>query len=335
MIKTYAMQPGDKAVIEMSEEAIFEKDFSAQDKWFHLQDPTDKEIDTVMNLTGAPEEFLKAPLDEEERARIETDDGYTLVLVDIPVTEEGEGYYTYSTIPLGVVIAGESIITVCLQNTSIINDFAMGRVKGLSLKKRSWFVLKVLYSVATKFLQYLRQIDKASQRIQNEIHREMKDKELLQLLDLQNSLVYFSTSLQANEAVIYRIIRTDIIKKYEEDRELLEDVQIENQQALEMCNIYRTVLRGTMDTFSSITSNKLNSIMRFLTAITVIISVPTLIASIFGMNVQVPWQGEISGFWILIGVCIVTSAIAAIFLFKKPRPPKPPKPPKIKKNKNH
>ena len=152
---------------------------------------------------------------------------------------------------------------------------------------------------------------------------------------MQNSLVYFSTSLQANEAVISKIIRTDIIKKYEEDKELLEDVQIENQQALEMCNIYRTVLRGTMDTFSSITSNKLNTIMRFLTAITVIISVPTLIASIFGMNVQVPWQGEISGFWILIGVCVVTSAIAAFFLFKKPRGPKPPKPPKIKKSKNH
>ena len=335
MIKTYAMQSGVNTVIEMSEEAIFEKDFVAQDKWFHLQDPTDKEIDTVIGLTGAPEEFLKAPLDEEERARIETDDGYTLVLVDIPVTEEGEGYYTYSTIPFGIIIAGESIITVCLQNTSIVNDFVMGRVKGLSLKKRSWFVLKVLYSVATKFLQYLRQIDKASQRIQNDIHREMKDKELLQLLDLQNSLVYFSTSLQANEAVISKIIRTDIIKKYEEDKELLEDVQIENQQALEMCNIYRTVLRGTMDTFSSITSNKLNTIMRFLTAITVIISVPTLIASIFGMNVQVPWQGEISGFWILIGVCVVTSAIAAFFLFKKPRGPKPPKPPKIKKSKNH
>ncbi len=335
MIKTYAMQPGVNTVIEMSEEAIFEKDFVAQDKWIHLQDPTDKEIDTVIGLTGAPEEFLKAPLDEEERARIETDDGYTLVLVDIPVTEEGEGYYTYSTIPFGIIIAGESIITVCLQNTSIVNDFVMGRVKGLSLKKRSWFVLKVLYSVATKFLQYLRQIDKASQRIQNDIHREMKDKELLQLLDLQNSLVYFSTSLQSNEAVISKIIRTDIIKKYEEDKELLEDVQIENQQALEMCNIYRTVLRGTMDTFSSITSNKLNTIMRFLTAITVIISVPTLIASIFGMNVQVPWQGEISGFWILIGVCVVTSAIAAFFLFKKPRGPKPPKPPKIKKSKNH
>ena len=322
MIKTYAMQAGDKAVIELPEDVFESVDFSAKDKWFHLQDPTDKEINTVMALTGAPEEFLKAPLDEEERARIDSEDGFTLVLVDIPVTEDEEDYYTYSTIPLGIVVGSDSVITVCLQSTAIIRDVEMGRVKGVNVGKRSRFALKILYSVATKFLQYLRQIDKSSQRIQNELHRTMKNKQLVQLLELQNALVYFSTSLQSNEAVISKIIRTDILKKYEEDRELLEDVQVENQQAIEMCSIYRNILSGTMDAFSSIISNKMNKIMQILTAVTFIISLPTLIASIFGMNVWVPWQNEKIGFWITLGMCVVSSIVAAFFVFRKPKPPK-------------
>ena len=322
MIKTYMMQAGERAVIELPEDVFESTEFSPKDKWFHLQDPTDKDIETIIKLTGAPEEFLKAPLDEEERARVDVEDGFTLVLVDIPVTEDEEFYYTYSTMPLGVIVGGDTIITVCLQNTSIINDFIMGRVKGISIKKRSWFVLKILYSVATKFLQYLRQIDKASQRIQNELQKTIKNTQLVQLLELQNSLVYFSTSLQANEAVINKIIRMDVLKKYEEDSELLEDVHIENQQAIEMCSIYRNILSGTMDAFSSISSNKMNKTMQVLTAITFIISLPTLIASIFGMNVWVPWQGEQVGFWITLGMCVISSVIAVFFLFRKPKQPK-------------
>lgn len=330
MIKTYAMQAGERAVIELPEDVFESVDFSPKDKWFHLQDPTDKDIETIISLTGAPEEFLKAPLDEEERARVDAEDGFTLVLVDIPVTEDEEVYYTYSTIPLGVLVGNDTVITVCLQNTSIINDFIMGRVKGVSIKKRSWFVLKILYSVATKFLQYLRQIDKASQRIQNELTKTIKDTQLVQLLELQNALVYFSTSLQANEAVINKITRTEVLKKYEEDSELLEDVHIENQQAIEMCTIYRNILSATMEGFSSISSNKMNKTMQFLTAITFIISLPTLIASIFGMNVKVPWQNEMVGFWITLGMCLISSLVSAFFLFRKPKQAKVQK---IKKEK--
>lgn len=313
------MQAGDNAVIEVPNTDLFSESFSAKDKWIHLQDPTDKEIETVIQKIGAPEEFIKAALDEEERARIASDDGFTLVLVDVPVTQEEDGYYSYSTMPLAIIIGGDTIITVCLRETAIVKDFVAGRVKGLSFSKRSWFTLKMLYTVATKFLQNLRQIDKASQRLQNELNRSMKNQELMRLLELENSLVYFSTSLQANEAVINKIIRTDIIKKYEEDSELLEDVQIENQQAIEMCSIYRSILSGTMDAFSSIISNNLNIAMRILTAITFILSIPTLIASLFGMNVGVPWEGDINGFWIVLGICVVCSSVAGIIIFRKPK----------------
>lgn len=319
MIKAYFMEAGERAVIEAQNSDIWSDTFSFKDKWIHLLDPTDKEVEKVIQKTGAPEEFLKAALDEEERARIDSDDGFTLVLVDIPYTEEENGYYTYSTIPFAIITGGECIITVCLRETSVVSDFVSGRVKGLSLVKRSWFTLKVLYTVATKFLQNLRQIDKASGRLQNELHRSMKNEELTRLLELENSLVYFSTSLQANEAVINKIIRTDIIKKYDEDRELLEDVQVENQQAIEMCSIYRSILSGTMDAFSSIISNNLNVAMRILTAITFILSIPTLIASLFGMNVRVPWQDDINGFWIVLVICVICSAIAGIIVFKRPK----------------
>ncbi len=319
MIKAYFMEAGKNAVIEVAEKDFLSETFSVKDKWLNLTNPTDKEIETVIKMTGAPEEFLKAPLDEEERARTDTDDGFTIVLVDVPIVEEEDGYYTYSTIPLAVILGADTIITVCLRDTSVIGDFISGRVKGISLCKRSWFTLKVLYTVATKFLQNLRQIDKSSGRLQNELHRSMKNKELTRLLELENSLVYFSTSLQANEAVINKIIRTDVIKKYEEDSELLEDVQVENQQAIEMCSIYRNILSGTMDAFSSIISNNLNVAMRILTAITFILSIPTLIASLFGMNVPVPWQNDVNGFWIVLGICMVCSAVAGVIVFKRPR----------------
>ncbi len=318
MINAYYMKAGENAVIEIPREEFYAESFSVKDKWIHLQDPTDKEIETVITKTGAPEEFLKSALDEEERARITADDGFTLVLVDVPFTQEEEGYYSYSTMPLAIITGADTIITVCLRETTAVRDFVAGRVKGLSLTKRSWFTLKLLYTVATKFLQNLRQIDKASQRLQNELHRSMKNKELMRLLELENSLVYFSTSLQGNELVINKIIRTDVIKKYEEDKELLEDVQIENQQAIEMCSIYRNILSGTMDAFSSIISNNLNIAMRILTAITFILSIPTLIASLFGMNVGVPWQGDINGFWIVLGICVLCSSVAGIIIFRKP-----------------
>lgn len=312
------MQAGENAVIEVPENETLSDTFCVKDKWIHLQDPTDKEIEFVIAKSGAPEEFLKSALDEEERARIESDDGFTLVLVDVPFTQEDDGYYTYTTMPLAIITGGDTIITVCLRESVVVSDFVYGRVKELSLVKRSWFTLKMLYTVATKFLQNLRQIDKASQRLQNELHRSMKNQELTRLLELENSLVYFSTSLQANEAVINKIIRSDVLKKYEEDKELLEDVQIENQQAIEMCSIYRNILSGTMDAFSSIISNNLNVAMRLLTAITFLLSIPTLIASLFGMNVGVPWQNDIRGFWIVLGICLLCSTIAGIIVFRRP-----------------
>ena len=288
---------------------------SLRNKWLHLENPTDREIELIERLTGVDGDMIKAALDEEERARIEADEGDTLVLFDIPTIEEEENYYSYSTMPLGVIITDMCMITVCLKENSIISNFVNNRVKKLETARRTNFLYQLLYHTHVKFLQYLRQIDRSSQRIQTELHRSTKNKELIQLLDLENSLVYFSTSLRANALIIEKLGRL-IPPRNEDDEALLEDVGIENRQALDMCNIYRDILSGTMDAYASIISNNQNLIMKLLTVATVIISIPTLVASFWGMNTGVPFQNEPWGFYVVLGVSAIAASVASYFMLR-------------------
>jgi magnesium transporter len=286
-----------------------------KDKWIHLTNPTDREIELIMRATGAPEDMLKAALDDEERARIESDDGFTMTLFDIPVIEEESTHFSYNTMPLGHILGNGVLITVCLKENSIIHTFMNGRVKNCDISNKARFLFQLFYSSHVKYLQYLRQIDKSSRRIQTELHRSTKNKELIQLLDLQNSLVYFSTSLRANNGIL------DKVAKYSkdispEDEELLEDAIIENRQAIDMCKIYREILAGITETNGTVISNNLNIIMRVLTSLTVLISVPTLVASFWGMNTGVPFAGKQWGFWIVIVFSAVVTAISGYFLKK-------------------
>ena len=288
---------------------------SFRNKWLHLENPTDREIELIERLTGVDADMIKAALDEEERARIEADEGDTLVLFDIPTIEEEENYYSYSTMPLGVILSGSCMITVCLKENSIISNFVNNRVKKVDTARRTNFLYQLLYHTHVKFLQYLRQIDRSSQRIQTELHRSTKNKELIQLLDLENSLVYFSTSLRANSLIIEKLGRM-YPPRNEDDEALLEDVGIENKQAMDMCNVYRDILSGTMDAYASIISNNQNIIMRLLTVATVIISIPTLVASCWGMNTGVPFQDKTWGFYVVLGVSVAAAAIAGYFLLR-------------------
>ena len=283
-----------------------------KDKWIHLENPTDREIELIERVTGVNEDLLKAALDEEERARIEVDDGDTLILFDIPTIEEEEEYFTYSTMPLGVVLTKSTIITVCLRENSVIHSLLAGRAKGLDTAKKEFFLYQLLYYTHVKYLQYLRQIDRSSQRIQTELHRATKNKELIQLLDLEKSLVYFSTSLRGNSIVIEKV--TKMAKKLdEESEELLDDVVIENRQAIDMCKNYQDILAST-STYASVISNNQNSIMKTLTIMTVIISVPTLFASFWGMNTGVPFEGKQYGFWVVVAISVVISSIVGYFI---------------------
>lgn len=289
--------------------------------WVNIVAPTDQELLLVAKKTGVPIEFLRSPLDDEETSRLDIEDNNILVIVDIPFTEMEDNSLTYDTYPLAIIHTEKEIITVCLKNSKILTDFAEGKVRSFFTYKRSRFILQILNRIATYYLLYLRQIDKKSLMIEKKLHKSMKNKELIQLLSLEKSLVYFSTSLKSNEITLEKMLKLEFITKYEEDKDVLEDVIIENKQAIEMANIYSNILSGTMDAFASVISNNLSVVMKFLASITIVMSIPTMISGLFGMNVNLPFSEGSPlypfGFWIVVGIIVVTSFFAIAILNKK------------------
>lgn len=283
--------------------------------WVDLVNPTDDEVEDACALTGLPEEMLKAALDEEETARIERDEGTFMCLLDTPtITDTDEGD-TYETIPLAILYNEKCVATVSLRGNPVLGDFIADRVR-TDVHRPVYFLLTFMMGNAKRFLSNLRQIDKKSLRVQAELHRSMKNKELIQLLALENSLVYFSTSLSSNISAYSKMERLPMIAQNEEYKDLFDDVVIETRQAVEMCTIYRDILSGTMDAYASVISNNVNIVMKLLTVVTLIISIPTLIASLWGMNVAVPFGESAWGFWVVLAISVVVSAIAAFFLIR-------------------
>lgn len=285
--------------------------------WIHLQKPDREEIDEVTEAFAIDSHGILAALDEEERARIDQEDDYTLILVDVPLVEEAHDADFFTTIPFGIILTSQAVITVCLKEPPFLKDFMNARIKGFHTHKKTRIILQILYKVASSYLQFLRNIDKKSNRIEQSLHKSLKNKELIQLLDLEKSLVYFTTSLRSNDVVLERMMRLDSIKQYPDDRELLEDVIIENKQAIEMSNIYTNILSGTMDAYASVISNNLNMVMKFLTSITIVMAIPTMIASFFGMNVPIPFSTHSYAFAVTIMISFIISSVLAFIMFKK------------------
>lgn len=288
--------------------------------WIALTDPTATEILEISEKYNIDADDLRAPLDEEERSRIEVEDNYTLILVDIPVTEERNDKDWYITIPLSIIVTDEMIFTVCLEDSSILSAFMDGRVRNFYTYKRTRFILQILYKNASMFLHYLRIIDKKSEMVETKLHKSQRNQELIELLELEKSLVYFTTSLRANEVVLEKLLKVDRIKQYPEDEDLLEDVIVENKQAIEMANIYSGVLSGTMDAFASVISNNQNIVMKFLAIVTMVMSIPTMIFSAYGMNVNskgMPFANDPMGFLYVILFSLVLSLVVAFIFSKK------------------
>ena len=285
--------------------------------WINLVEPSHDEISYISERFEIDIDSLKAALDEEERSRIEVEDNHTLILIDIPVDESDSDSAHYSTIPLGIILTESSIITICTTQSKILNDFIVGHIKDFFTFKKTRFLLQILRKSATYYLLYLRRLNKMTIQIEREIHKSMKNKELVQLLELEKSLVYFSTSLKAIELVLNKMLRTSTIKKYSDDEDLLEDVIIENRQALEMASIYGDILSRIMDAFSAIVNNNQNNVMQLLTVVTLILSIPTMISGYFGMNVEnMPFSKDPNGFWIILFISAVICLILSIYLSK-------------------
>ncbi len=298
---------------------MHEKDELQPGSWIAMTNPTASEIIDIADMYQIDPDHIKAPLDEEERSRIEVEDNYTLILVDIPSIEERSGKDWFVTIPMGIITTNEVLITVCLEETPVLTSFTDGRVRDFHTFMKTRFILQILYKNATQYLQYLRIIDKKSEVIERKLHQSQKNSELIELLELEKSLVYFTTSLRSNEVVLEKLLRTEKVKKYPEDTDLLEDVIIENKQAIEMANIYSGILSGTMDAFASVISNNLNIVMKFLATVTIVMSIPTMVASFYGMNLNpqgMPFSDSPYGFGIVLVLALLLSLVVA-FIFNK------------------
>ncbi len=281
--------------------------------WISAVAPTETEISTLENDLGIERDFIRSALDEEESSRIESDDGHTLIVIDYPVAEktaDEDETISYYTMPMSIILTESHVVTVSLKDNSIIDDFSKGVVKGIQTQFKTRFIFHLLLRTAGKYLQYLKQIDKLSNYVESQLQKSMKNKELIQLLGLEKSLVYFSTSLKSTESVLEKILRGRVIKLYEEDQDLLEDVLIEVKQAIEMSSIYSNILSGTRDAFASVISNNLNIVMKVLTVMTIVMEVPTVVFSFYGMNVDLP----LPFVWAPVAIAAVLAVIVAVII---------------------
>ena len=292
--------------------------------WINMIAPTESEIKLVCKKLKIEEDFIRYALDFEEKARIdvEEDDNTILFIIDVPtyeVTNEREtGKEEYSTMPLGIIfVRDDYIITVGLHRCHLIEDLEKKAKREVVTYKKSRMLFQIFYKNASEYLKYLKKINKETEVAENVLKNSMKNKELLKLLSLEKSLVYFTTSLKSNELVMERTLRGKIIKLYEDDEDILEDAITENKQAIEMAKIYSDILNGTMDAYASIISNNLNGVMKFLTSITIVLAIPTMISSFWGMNVNLPFQDSKFGFLIMIAISAVLTLIVTWWLKKK------------------
>lgn len=286
--------------------------------WVNIIAPSQEELLLIFKKTGVPLEFLRAPLDDEETSRIEIEGDFILIIVDIPFTEMEDNSLTYDTYPLAIIHTKNELITVCLKNSKVLTDFSSNKVRNFYSFKKSRFILQILNRVSTYYLLYLRQIDKKSIMIEKRLHKSMKNRELVQLHSLSKSLVYFSTSLKSNEITLEKMLKLDVIQRYEEDKDVLEDVIIENKQAIEMTDIYSNILGSTMDFFASVISNNLNIVMKVLASVTILMSTLTVISGIYGMNFDyLPLLHHPYGFHIIMTLSVILCGLIAFILYKK------------------
>jgi magnesium transporter len=311
MIKYYTNNAGGRGVCEIAE--------PQKNCWIHLESPAVEEVARVAALADLPEHFVTSALDVEETAHIDTEGNAKLYVLDIPTTipNGDDKVDTISTMPVSLIITKDYIVSVTSKPTSVLLDFFNGKIRSADVAGKNRLVYQIMYNTASRYLYYLRRIDRQSDSIKKSLGKSMQNKELLQLVELQNSLVFFSASLSSNFAVIQK--SAVAVKAGDESYELLEDVIIETKQAIEMCSVYREIIKSTMDAFAAVVNNNQNFVMRMLTAITIILSIPMVISGFWGMNTQVPFEGKLFGFWIAVAISFAISVVVAVLITRSRR----------------
>ena len=302
-----------------SKRKFYELEKIEKDCWIDIVNPDKEELEEISKVTNTDLDLLTKLLDDEELPRIEEGDNATLIVVDTPYVTDSKYKHKYNTDPLGIIINNDGyFITVSLKKQTLLNDFKNNKVKNFDSKKRSKFVIQILLRMATIYQKELDSIDNYINRKEKNLYKSTDNKELIDLLGVEKTLVYFSTSLKANDVVLEKLAKGNVLTLYEEDNDLLEDAMIENKQAIEMASIYREILGSITDAYASIISNNLNDVMKFLTSITIVLSIPTMVASFLGMNVPMGSMGTSPySFMIILGLSFIVSILLTIYLRKK------------------
>jgi magnesium transporter len=285
--------------------------------WVHVVNPTSQEIGALVARFTIPPDFLTDPLDVDERARVEREEGNTLILLRTPRREADEADIPFTTLPVGIILTQGLIITVSLVEADVVHEILTGRVRNLSTENRTRFVLTLFVRTSLLFLRYLKDINRMTGSIEKDLHKALKNIQLIRLLNMEKSLVFFITSLRSNALMLEKFNTSGCMRMDEDDRDIFEEVVIENKQAIEMANIYTSILSGTMDAYASIISNNLNVVIKLLTTVTIILMIPTLVASIYGMNVELPFQHNPVAFLIIVAISALLSAIGIAIFWRK------------------
>jgi len=285
--------------------------------WIHLENPSPEEAEKIIKKYDLPEDFITDLQDADENARLEWDEGALLIVLRVPIYyKHRTASVSFATAPLGIIATGEQLITVSYYDNEVLTQYLDGKHRPFEITQQS-FLLSINLRTAIYYLKFLKEINRRTTQIENELHQAMRNKELIRLLRMEKSLVFFNTSLKSNEIILERLQRSRWLHNDPDAEDMIDDVIIENKQAIEMANIYSSILSGMMDAFASIISNNLNVVMKFLTSITIILALPTLIASIYGMNVHLPFQENHYAFALVMGMSVLLSIIAVLIFIRK------------------
>jgi magnesium transporter len=302
-------------IYKTTEHGLEQLSSMANGSWVKVVDPTPEEIQQLVTW-GIDADYINYSLDLDEMPRMERDEDYTFILIRIP-HRQPDSDIPYITIPLGIMIKGNLIVTICRYDKEMFKVLANGKYRLLKTGKRYRFALYIFLETATRYLTHLREINRMTESIEDQLQKSTRNREVLELLKYQKSLTYFATALRSNEVMMERVQRTQIFNYYEDDQDLLEDVLTENQQAIQMTNINTEILSSMMDAFASIISNNLNSVMKALAAITIIINVPAVVAAFYGMNVKLPGEGHPLAFLWVFGIALTLTALATYIFYKR------------------
>lgn len=302
-------------IYKTTERGLEQLESMANGVWVKVVDPTAEETRQLANW-GIDSEFINYTLDLDEMPRIERDEDYTFILIRIP-HRQPDSDIPYITIPLGILIKGNMIVTLCRYDKEMFKVLANGKYRLLKTGKRYRFALYIFLETATRYLTHLREINRMTESIEDQLQKSTRNREVLELLKYQKSLTFFATALRSNEVMMERVQRTQIFSYYEDDQDLLEDVLTENQQAIQMTNINTEILASMMDAFASIISNNLNGVMKALAALTIVVSLPGTVAAFFGMNVLLPGESQPFAFIVVLGIALTLTAIATFIFYKR------------------